>query len=121
MPPRPEMTVDHAVRGEESLRLPWRLELLHLPFSPPRRPVRVLSAVVEIATSPVPDIRHDRALRCAVAAQAVGDQAARLVLQTTEQPLEKALGRIGIGAPLDQDVEHDAMLVASASRRLPTG
>src|SRR5690349_9983617 len=85
------MTVDHAVRGEESLRLPWRLELLHLPFSPPRRPPRVLSAVVEIATGPVPDIRHDRALRCAVAAQAVGDQAAWLVCRPRSSRLKKRL------------------------------
>ena len=114
MPRQPEMTVDHAVRREELLRLGRRLELLHLPLSPPRRPVRILSAIVEVATGPVPDIRHDRPMGCSVAAQAVGDQATRLVLEASQQPLEEALGGFGIAAALDQDVEHHAMLVDCA-------
>ena len=40
MPRQPEIAVDHAVRREELLRLGRRLEFLHLPLSPPRRPMR---------------------------------------------------------------------------------
>ena len=51
---------------------------------------------------------------CSVAAQAVGDQATRLVLEASQQPLEEALGGFAIAAALDQDVEHHAMLVDCA-------
>ena len=114
MPPRPEMTVDHAVRGEESLRLPWRLEPLHLPFPSSRRPVRILSAIIQPPAHPVPHIRHDSATGRAVAAQAVGDQTARFVLESSQKPLEEARGGFRIAAALDQDVEHNAILVDRA-------
>jgi len=50
-------------------------------------------------------------LRDVVAAQAVGDDASRLVTQLLQQPFEEALGCWGISPVLDQDVEHDAVLV----------
>jgi hypothetical protein len=50
-------------------------------------------------------------LRGVVAAQAVGDDASRLVTQPLQQPFEEALGCCGISPVLDQDVEHDAVLV----------
>src|SRR5918997_610515 len=42
-----EEVADLVVGREEALRLPGRLEALHLPFSSPRRLVRVLRPVVE--------------------------------------------------------------------------
>jgi hypothetical protein len=59
MPTWAEVTVDHAVRGEEPLCLSRRLEPLHLPFSPSRGPMRILSTIIEIAARSVPDTRHD--------------------------------------------------------------
>jgi hypothetical protein len=50
-------------------------------------------------------------MRDAVAAQTVGDQSPGLVLQPPQQPLEEALRRRCISSIMNQDVEHDAMLV----------
>src|SRR6185437_7065857 len=110
MASRPEMSVDHTVRRKEPLRLGWRLEPLHLPFSPPCRPVGILSTIIQVATCPVPHIRNDGALRSAVAAQAVGDQTPRLISKSSQQSLEEALCGSGIPAVLDQNVELDAIL-----------
>lgn len=75
------MVVDHAMCRQETLRLLDRLELLHLTFSPSRRTVRVFCPVVQILTGAVPHLRQQLALRDAVAAQAVRDDAAWLVLE----------------------------------------
>jgi hypothetical protein len=64
------------------LRLPRRLEALHLPFSPPSWSMRVLRSIVQVAALAVFDIGHQRALR-----------------------------RSGIAAMLHQDVEHDPILI----------
>ena len=50
-------------------------------------------------------------MRGTVAAQAVGDEAARLVPQPVQQSLEKALCGGGIPAILHEDIEHDPVLV----------
>ena len=55
------MAVDNAVSRQEALGLPRRLEPLHLPLAPMRRPVGVLGAVVEVAALPVLDLGHDQA------------------------------------------------------------
>ena len=75
------MAVDNAVSRQEALGLPRRLEPLHLPLASTRRPVGVIGAVVEVAALPVLDLGHDVAMRHPVAAQAVGDEATRLVFQ----------------------------------------
>ena len=77
------MVVDPAMGGEEALRLARRLEPLHLPFSSSRRLVRHLGPVVEVAALPMLDARQDLALSRAVAAQLVGHDHPRYVLQTT--------------------------------------
>jgi hypothetical protein len=71
----------------------------------------VLRAVIQIAAGPVFDIRQDGALRTAIAAQAVGDQALRSVLQTLQQALGEALSGSPIPLLLHQDIQHDAVLI----------
>ncbi len=56
MTPWPEVTVDDGVRREKVLCLVARLEALHLPLPPSRRPMRVLGAVIQIAAGPVFDV-----------------------------------------------------------------
>jgi ketosteroid isomerase-like protein len=56
-------------------------------------------------------LRQDIAMCSAIATQAIGDDAPGLVLQASEQPLEEALRRCDVPAVLDQDVEHDAVLI----------
>src|SRR3712207_4194600 len=53
-----EEIVDLVVGGEEALRLPRRLEPLHLPFSSSRRLVRVFGSVVQALVLPVLDTGH---------------------------------------------------------------
>jgi len=62
----------------------------------------------------MPDIRQQLSFRHAVASQLVGDQDARHILQTLQQPSEEALRRPGVAAALLQDIEHDAMLIDGA-------
>jgi hypothetical protein len=54
------------------------------------------------------------ALSDAVTAQLVGHNHPRLVLQIRQQPFEEALGRLGIAPGLNQDVEHNTILVDGA-------
>jgi hypothetical protein len=82
-----------------------------VPLSSPGPPMRVFRPVVQIPTRPVPDSGQHGAVRDAGAAQAVGDDVARLVAQPLQQPLEGAVGGGGISLVLDEDVEHDAGLV----------
>ena len=91
--------------------MPRRLEALHLPFSAPSCSMRVLRSIVQVAALAVFDIGHQRTLRRAIAAQLVGDDDPRHILQTLQQPLEEALRRSGIAATLHQDVEHDPILI----------
>jgi hypothetical protein len=55
-----EEVVDLVVGGEEALRLPGRLEALHLPLPSSRRLVRILRPVVQALVPAV----LDRAVRC---------------------------------------------------------
>jgi hypothetical protein len=73
--------------------------------------MRILSTIIQIPARSVPDIGQDLTMRGTVAAQAVGDEAARLVLQPVQQSLEKALCGGGIPAILHEDIEHDPVLV----------
>src|SRR4051794_12135064 len=76
--------------------------------------MRVLSAVVQVATGPVLHLGQDLAVRDPVATQAVSDEALRLVLQSSEQALDEALCGRGVPAVLDQDVEYHTVLVHRA-------
>jgi hypothetical protein len=62
----------------------------------------------------MPHVRQDLAPGHAVAAQPVGNNASRLEPEAGQQPLEDALGRAGVPPVLDQDVEHDPLLVRRA-------
>lgn len=109
-----EVTVDESVGGEKVLGLLRRFEPLHLPLSLSCRPMRVLSSIIQISALPVLDARKQLTLRDTIASQLVGHNHPRLILQTLQQPSEEALRGNGIAAGLNQDVEHDAVLVDGA-------
>src|SRR5260370_32907526 len=108
------MSIDERVRRQKALRVVRRLEALHLPFPTPGWSMRDLSSIIQIAALPVFNIREQRALRHAIAAQFVGDEDTRRILQTFQQALEKALCRPCIAASLPQDIKHEADLIARA-------
>jgi hypothetical protein len=114
MTSRMKMPVDEGMSRQEALGLPCRLEPLPLSFPASGWPMRVLGQIVQVAVLPVFDLRQQRALCHAIAAEFVGDDDARNILQTLQQPLEEALRRPGIAAALHQDIEHDAILIDGA-------
>jgi hypothetical protein len=72
-----EQVANHTVDGEESLCLGHGLEAPHLCLALPRGLVRDFGSVVGVARSVVHDGRHDAAMCGPVAAEAIGDDAAR--------------------------------------------
>ena len=76
--------------------------------------MRVLSPVVQVSAGPVPCLGRDLAVRDTVTAKAIGDDAAGLELDTSQQALEEALRCRGVPPLLHQDVEHDPVLVHCA-------
>src|ERR1700757_3660998 len=73
--------------------------------------MRILTAVVQIATLAVCDPGQDLALRRAVALQLIRDDDPRYVLQALEQLAEKLLRRVLIAPALHQNVEHVIVLI----------
>ena len=71
-----EEVVDLAMAGEEPLGVARRLEPLHLPFSSPRRLVRNLGPVVQIAALPMLDPGQDLPLGRAIALEFIQDTVA---------------------------------------------
>ena len=62
------------------------------------------------------DLRKQLALSHAVASQLIGHDYARYMLKTLQQPSEESLCGFGIPAWLNEDVEHDAILIHRAPK-----
>src|SRR5918997_847251 len=114
-----EEVADLVVGREEALRLPGRLEALHLPFSSPRRLVRVLRPVVQALVPAVLDTGHQVPLRRAVAGELAGDHDAWRSALALEQLAQQALGGPLVPAALDQRVEHHPGLVDRTPEPVP--
>lgn len=106
-----EVLGDGAIRREEALGVPWRLEALHPPFSLARQLVGVLGAVVQVAMLPMLDTGEEVPLRRAVAFQLVGDERPWRVRQAFEQLPEELFGRMLVPPTLHQDIEDVPLLI----------
>jgi hypothetical protein len=106
-----EMAMDKSVSGEEVLSLLRRFESLHLPLAPLRRSMCVFRAVVQIPTLSMFNLGKQLAVCHAVASQLVGHDHARHILKALQQPSKKASGGVGIPPWLNEDVEHDPVLI----------
>ncbi len=104
---------DRVVDGEKSLDLASRLEAFHLPFSSPRRLVRVLGSIVETLVLTMFDARHGLALGGGVALQLVDHHHPWHHPLSRQQLLQQPLGRLRIPPALDQHVKDKAILVHS--------
>ena len=91
--------------GQETLRLPWRLEPAHKLLSLPRRSVRALDPVIDPFVGAVVGVRGQLTDRFDIAAQLVRDDNAGLA-KTDDQLFQKPLGRFGASPWLHQNVEH---------------
>jgi hypothetical protein len=114
MAARTEVAINEGVSGEEVLGLPRRFEPLHLPLSSSRWSMRVFSPIIQISALSVLDVRKQLTLGDAVAPQLVSHNHPRLIMQALQQPLEEARGSLAITPGLNEDVEHNAMLIHGA-------
>ena len=106
-----EVSMDERVSEEKVLCLLGRFEPLHLSLAAPRWPMGVLGAIVQISALSMFDTRKQTALSDPVASQLVSHDHSRHILQPGQQLSEKALGSIGIAPVLNEDVEHNAVLI----------
>ncbi len=111
---RMEVAVDEGMSGEEVLRLFGRFEPLHLPLSSARRPMRVPGPNVQVSALSVLDAGKQLTPSDAIAAQLVGHDHPRDVLQALQKPSEEALRGVGVAPGLNEDVEHNAILMGRA-------
>src|SRR6516225_240083 len=114
VPTGPKVRRDAAERGQESLRVPDRLEAFHRPLALPGRLVRVLGAVVQVLRPAMLHRWHELAVGDLVAGELVGDDHPGYVSQALEQSAEELLCGQRVSARLDQNVEHVAVLVDRA-------
>jgi len=114
MPSRAKVSVYEGMGEQKPLRLITRFEPLHVALAPPCRTMRVLGPIVEIAALTVFDVRKKLSSSHAVAPQFVGHDHSRLVLKPDEQPSEETLRGFAIATALNQDIEHDTVLVHRA-------
>ena len=92
MPSWSEVLGNRTIRGQKALGMPRRLEPLHAIFALACGAMRVLTAVIEVATLAVFDPRQDLALRRAVAFQLLDDEYPEGILPPLEQLAEEFLG-----------------------------
>ena len=85
MPSGSEVLGHGAIRRQKALGVPCGLQPLHAICALARGPMRILTAVVEVATLPVFPPGQDLALRRAVALQLVGNDDPWHVLEPLEQ------------------------------------
>ena len=111
VPTHVEEIANNTMYRQEALRLSNGLELAHLAFPLLGRLMRHFREVVRIAPGVVDDGRHDRAARCSVASQLVGDEAARLPTLALQQLAEESPCGRGVSSALDEDVEDITILV----------
>jgi len=106
-----EMLGNRAVRGEEPLRVPGRLEPLHTPLPLTSGLVRVLSTVVQVPVLPMLHARQELAHGRAVALQLIRDEHPWDILTAFEELTEEFLRSLLVPPPLHQDVEHHAIMI----------
>ena len=80
MPPGAKVWEDGSIRREQPLGMPRGFKPLHPALALTRRPVRVLTAVIEIATLAMLDTGQNLAFGRRVALQFIRDDHARHVL-----------------------------------------
>jgi len=73
--------------------------------------MRVLRPIVQISALSMLDAGKQLTLSDAISPQLVGHDHPRYIVQDLHKPLEKALRGVGIAPGLNEDVEHDAILI----------
>jgi hypothetical protein len=79
----------------------------------------VLGLIVQISALSLLGVGKQVALCHAVASQLVSHDHPRHIVQSLQQAPEEALGGFGISALLNEDVEHNAVLIHAAPKIMP--
>ena len=109
-----EEVIDRLVRRQESLRLPRGLEPLHLALSPPGGLVRIFGPVVQPLVPAVLDRWQEILLCRGIAGELVRDHHPRRSSLPLQELAKQPLGGFRITPALNQNVEHDAVLIDGA-------
>src|SRR5215471_6896721 len=104
MPPWPEVLGNGTVRREEALGIVRGFEALHAPLALTRRPMRVLTRVIEVAALTVFYPWEHLTLGRAIAFELLRDDDPRHVLQPLQELVEKLLRRLLVASALYQDI-----------------
>ena len=100
--------------GEKTLSLLHRFELPHAPFSYSRRLMGKFRTIVGILSGVVNTLRNQLPMGHAIAAQLIRHNLSWLALMPLHQPLKEALGRLGISAWLEKNINYFAILIDSS-------
>jgi hypothetical protein len=76
----------------------------------------VLRTIVQASVLSMLDTRHDLSLGCTVAGQLVRDPHTRSDALLLKKLAQQPLGRFGVATALNQDVEHDSVLIHGSSQ-----
>src|SRR5262245_36106404 len=104
MPSWSEVLGNRSIRGQKSLDMPGGFEPLHATLALPRRPMRALTPIIEVATLTMFNTRQNLTLRGAVALELIRDDDAWHVLQPLEQLAKKLLGCLFVPPALHQNI-----------------
>ena len=114
------MTLGPKVRSNDSVNLDIALGVL-AGFEPPHSPLaltcrlmRVLRAVVQMPVLPVRNARHHHSPGHTVTAELVSNNDSRFTPGCPQQPAEEANGGKPIPPGLDQNIEHNTVLIDSS-------
>src|SRR5262245_46278273 len=119
MPSWSEVLGDGSISRQKTLGMPGRFEPLHAPLALTRRPMRIFTSVIEIATLTMFDPRQNLALRGAVAFQLIRDDHPGDILTTFEQLAEKLLRGLFVAPALHQNIENIVVLVHRPPQVMP--
>src|SRR4029453_593935 len=114
MPSGSEVLGNGPIGRQKTLGMPRGFEPLHAILTLPRRPMRILTPVIQIAALAMFHPRQYLTLRRTVALQLVRNDDPRHVLQALQQLAEKLLRRLFVASALHQDVEDIFLLIHRA-------
>ena len=106
-----EEIADGREHVDEPLQPSGRSKALPRPFSPAERQMRILRSVIQPLVRAVLDFWHDLTSGGSVGAELVGDHSPGWAALLLQQPLQQALGGLGVAAALDDLIEHIAVLI----------
>jgi hypothetical protein len=119
MPSRAEVLGNRTIRRQKALGVAGGFEPLPATLALTRRPMRVLTPVVEVATLAMFHTGQDLALGRPIALQLIGDHHPRRVVQAFEPLAEELLGRLVVASTLHQEIESIPVLIHCPPEVMP--